>query len=820
MIRPALALLLTALIVLAQDETPARKTDLVLRKGLAVAQVGRYGRSPMHIDPIAAAIAAGTWAAPKAGDTIAGADGMKQTWEAIEAGKDGMFTHPALAGGYAYFAVPSESERVMILAASGHAMAYVNGEPRAGDGYSHDYVRLPVLLHKGTNHLLFHAARGNLKVQLAEPAGAAELNPRDALLPDLLVGQPARVEAAIPVVNAGREPQKDLVLAARTDDGAGSMTPVPIIPPLGMRKVGFSITAPAPTAEGKVPVEVTLLLREGEKLRALDRAKLEVRAVDPAKAHKRTFRSRIDDSLQYYAVVPAKPNPGDARPGLTLTLHGAAVEAIGQAQCYAAKPWTHIVAPTNRRPFGFDWEDWGRLDAIEVLEHAQKELQSEPRRTYLTGHSMGGHGTWHLGATYPDRFAAIGPSAGWVSMASYTGVVKEDGKTPVRELILRCANPGDTLALARNCAAEAVYILHGAQDDNVPVTHARTMKKTLEAFHKDIRYHEQEGAGHWWGNECVDWRPMFEMFRRHQLPAPAEVHDVHFITASPGVSARMHWAVIERQEKAGKFSTVELHLGADPPRLSGKTANVARLAIDVGHLTPAATVAVELDGQKLPDVAWPKDNARFWLERRGGQWIADGPAPPGHKYPERYGPLRDAFRNHMAFVYGTGGTPEENAWALAKARYDAETFWYRGNGAVDVLADTSFDPAADPNRNIILYGNAQTNKAWKALLADSPVQVTAGHITVGERGLDGADLACLFLRPRPGSALATVGVVAGTGPHGMRLTDRLPLFISGVGYPDCLVFGPEALAHGLAGVRGAGFFGPDWGVKTGEFAWR
>ena len=22
-----------------------------------------------------------------------------------------------------------------------------------------------------------------------------------------------------------------------------------------------------------------------------------------------------------------------------------------------------VVAPTNRRPFGFDWQDWGRLDA-------------------------------------------------------------------------------------------------------------------------------------------------------------------------------------------------------------------------------------------------------------------------------------------------------------------------------------------------------------------------------------------------------------------------------------------------------------------------
>src|SRR5262249_29261570 len=97
------------------------------------------------------------------------------------------------------------------------------------------------------------------------------------------------------------------------------------------------------------------------------------------------------------------------KPALFLTLHGAGVEAIGQADAYAPKTWGHLVAPTNRRPFGFDWEDWGRLDAMEVLELARKELGTDPQRTYLTGHSMGGHGVWHLGATFPDRFAAIGP---------------------------------------------------------------------------------------------------------------------------------------------------------------------------------------------------------------------------------------------------------------------------------------------------------------------------------------------------------------------------------------------------------------------------
>src|SRR5262249_7420288 len=161
-------------------------------------------------------------------------------------------------------------------------------------------------------------------------------------------------------------------------------------------------------------------------------------------------------------------------------------EASGQAACFSPKTWAHVVATTNRRPYGFDWEDWGRLDAMEVLELATKELSTDPRRTYLTGHSMGGHGTWHLGATFPDRLAAIGPSAGWISFWSYAGARKPENPTPVDELLLRCTNPSDTLALAHNYAQHGIYVLHGDRDDTVPVQQARTMRQVLAGFHPDF----------------------------------------------------------------------------------------------------------------------------------------------------------------------------------------------------------------------------------------------------------------------------------------------------------------------------------------------
>lgn len=80
-------------------------------------------------------------------------------------------------------------------------------------------------------------------------------------------------------------------------------------------------------------------------------------------------------------------------------------------------------------------------------------------------------------------------------------------------------------------------------------------------------------------------------------------------------------------------------------------------------------------------------------------------------------------------------------------------------------------------------------------------------------------MGCLLIRPRPDSDVALVGVVAGSGIAGMRLTDRLPSFVSGIAYPDVLVPGPAVLTQSTAGIRVAGFFGPDWGVASGDIAW-
>jgi dienelactone hydrolase len=714
-------------------------------------------------------------------------------------------------------------------------------------------------LNAGTNELLFACGRGALRARLVEPRAELMLNTDDMTLPDLVVGEGGEALGAVVLLNASVTPhltrdKATLSIVAEVEGAEPTETIVRgHVPALGTRKVEFKLKGPTKTA-GTLEVKLRLMRWAEKPDEVLDEAEFTLRVRGRGESRKRTFKSGVDGSVQYYAVRPARPIPRPReptnrkkppRPGLVLTLHGAGVEASGQVDAYGSKSWTHIVAPTNRRPFGFDWEDWGRVDAMEVLGRSQLRLKPDPSRIYLTGHSMGGHGTWHLGATFPDRFAAIAPSAGWISFFTYGGKRRE-AKVGVGAMLARASSASDTATLLGNYAKHGIYILHGDADKNVPVGQARAMRKLLlERGHPGLGYHEQRGAKHWWddspepGASCVDWPQIFDTFARHVRPQVESVRRFTFTTASPGVSSRCHWLTVFSQERMLLPSTVEAECDPHRRRFRLKTKNVSRLVIEPASLKPGAPFTIEIDGQTLEDVEWqegfswpteslPEPGAwqlpGAWLAKSQGTWTLSHPTFD-LKSPLAYGPFKQAFRHSVALVYATRGTPEENAWAYRKARYDAETFWYRGNGDLKLMPDVDLKINAN-HKNVVLYGHAQSNAAWDALLGDGPVRVERGRVTVGERVFEGDDLACLFVRPRPvlvksqtWNNQTLVGVISGSGAIGQRLTERLPIFVSGAGFPDLFLMRPDILSTTSQGEL-SGFFGEDWSVERGEWGSR
>ena len=134
--------------------------------------------------------------------------------------------------------------------------------------------------------------------------------------------------------------------------------------------------------------------------------------------------------MEYSLYVPTKYDKEKAFP-LIVALHGLGSSARRIIRypgftSHAEKHGYLVVAPTGYNSRGWygargkgggregDPENLGELsekDVMNVLALVRKEFNINEKRIYLMGHSMGGGGTWHLGATYPDIWAGLGPIA-------------------------------------------------------------------------------------------------------------------------------------------------------------------------------------------------------------------------------------------------------------------------------------------------------------------------------------------------------------------------------------------------------------------------
>ncbi len=761
-------------------------------------------------------------------------------WEAITAGDTSTFEGRQLRSGVLYLTYESDSEQTVLLDASGPTRLLIDGLPHEGDHYDFGYFLIPLQLKAGKHEFVMQGGRfGRMRARLIKPSATVRFTTRDMTLPDIRLEDREELLGAIRVINAE---STDLVSAKiRCSHGdVVSETPVGPVAPLLVRKVPFAIPAVEVSEDDKsVEFDVQLLDGTGEVL-ASETIELNVRSKH--KHHKRTFLSDIDGSVQYYSVAPST-NPDLENPALFLSVHGASVEATNQANAYKQKDWGYLIAPTNRRPFGFAWEDWGRLDALEVLADAERIYQTDPSRTYLTGHSMGGHGTWYLGATYPDRFAAIAPCAGYPDLLGYRGgfmsrfnqipeemrrrfgiteqminrmKVMSESKSVFDEIVNRAGNPSRTLKLIQNYSQLGVYVLHGENDTVVPTALARDMRKRLGEFHSDFVYYEYPNGSHWYGNHSVDWGPIFEFFQDRTIESANELEEFTFATASPGVSAKSHCLTIVQQEVPFEVSSVDF--SKDEEAVEITTDNVRVLSIDQEAMGLTEDQTVKVDEQLIEAA---RDVPVWHLVRSEDKWAQMDAAPSAkEKGPHRNGGFKDAFRNQFVLVYGTQGSEAENQWYQNRARFDAEKFWYRGNGNVEMIADTNFAAGDYTDRNVIVYGNRDNNSVWETLLKDCPIQVSNDEITFGEQRLTGSNWGTYFVYPRSDSDVASVGVVTATGEDGMKAAYANHYLVNGTCFPDVMIFDDTLLTRGIRGLKCAGFFGNSWDIDSGDFVWR
>ncbi|MEC8544882.1 MAG: prolyl oligopeptidase family serine peptidase, partial [SAR324 cluster bacterium] len=360
-----------------------------------------------------------------------------------------------------------------------------------GEPYYANYQRTAVPLRKGINRILVKFAgkhKRSFRFQI-EPTELKALFLEDITQPDLLDPEEKRIFLAVPILNTTKRWLRDLTIELESNQTPKEkFYDVPPIPPLGVLKIPLKIEL---SRFSKFSITIELILRDNEQ-EELSRIPIKLNRKSRSEPMKRTFLSRVDSSVQYYGIRYPEPYDPKRQYAAIFSLHGAGVEAIHLAAQYSSKDWAFVITPTNRRPYGFDWQDWGRLDFEEVFEEVMKEYPIDPDRVYLAGSSMGGQGVWHIGTRNPTRFTALAPQAGWTGFQHYSPFTMQKSQMFAAPDLLNVRNrvmqDSNNLYFLENLQHLPVVITHGAEDRTVPTLHPRMFQKFLKEREFVVKY--------------------------------------------------------------------------------------------------------------------------------------------------------------------------------------------------------------------------------------------------------------------------------------------------------------------------------------------
>jgi len=222
-----------------------------------------------------------------------------------------------------------------------------------------------------------------------------------------------------------------------------------------------------------------------------------------------TFAKRVTRTLRlnYLLSLPAGYRAGKRPWPLLLFLHGAGergddlelVKKHGPPHLIDEGQELPLIVVSPQCPAETWWSS--HVAALDLLlKELAASLAVDTSRVYLTGLSMGGYGTWHLGALYPRRFAALAPICGggpW--MAGF----------PDKVLVLKDV---------------PVWVFHGAQDRVVPPAESKRLVKALQACGGQVRFTLYPDAAHDSWTQTYANPELFEWLLSHSLQDEHQTH--------------------------------------------------------------------------------------------------------------------------------------------------------------------------------------------------------------------------------------------------------------------------------------------------------
>jgi pimeloyl-ACP methyl ester carboxylesterase len=472
----------------SQGKMPALENTLVLnvprRKNYHV------GHSPFQL-----ALHEGLPSRFKEGDSYAGS-----VWKPIKVDEDGMvFTPNGSSPIYAEWVEPSPRKVLaqFMFGGSGVSAYFVDGVLQPSNLFGRIPLQLTPLKLRAGRH---SAIAGSGMSFLLYPVNSKFVfNPKTARVSDILPGELKTYEASVTAINC-TDNDSSISLKAQVGTGPIVTTKVPSLQAMNSRIIKFKFRVGSKLVAG--PQKLKLWV--GDDLPSL----VDINVIRAGEAFRRTYIGKVDGAVHAYTVVPPMDGP-KGKPMVSFT--------------YGGNPeGSHIVANEFKTPVGYSliipeprggtWSGLAGRDVMETLEAAHRELDADKTRTYLYGHSMGGHGAYLLASLNPQGFAGVGASAGWISLYSYMGEKRKNLNDPIERMFdlamqeQRVESRYDQLASIGNFAA-----VHGDKDGTVPPTESNLLRDEMVKRKAIFTIFEQPGLDHFWekdGMNQYDFPPL------------------------------------------------------------------------------------------------------------------------------------------------------------------------------------------------------------------------------------------------------------------------------------------------------------------------
>lgn len=207
-------------------------------------------------------------------------------------------------------------------------------------------------------------------------------------------------------------------------------------------------------------------------------------------------------SVKYLLFLPKGYEAGsETRWPLMLFLHGAGergdniwkVTTHGPPKNVAHQPEFPFILVSPQCP---DGEIWSTDILLGLLDEVIGGFKVDTNRVYLTGLSMGGYGTWDLGLSHPERFAAIAPICGGGDLLNVL-LLDEHRKQALKSL--------------------GVWAFHGGKDMTVPLDESRRMVDFLKKIGvQDVRLTVYPEASHDSWTETYNNPELYQWLLSHQ----------------------------------------------------------------------------------------------------------------------------------------------------------------------------------------------------------------------------------------------------------------------------------------------------------------